>query len=191
MILGGDSVRVAHPLFHVGGGGSIPTSPLQLNLGWTTVRVAMELNTLWHSRLPDYSNPPEQSKAICAEHAGIFYAAAIWSWPSSRMLDYPRHYELKRLAIAPDAPRNTASRMLRVMRLMIRKAMPDVQILVSYQDTEVHTGAIYRAAGWKAVRKSSAEEWTRPSRSRRIAQSASSKIRWQRYTSDAADDQPQ
>jgi hypothetical protein len=174
-----ERIRVVHPLFQAEGGGSIPTSALQLHLGWTTVKLAIELNRLWHSRLPTFTNPPEQCKAICAEYDGIFYAASIWSWPSARLLAYPEYYELKRLAIASDAPKNTASRMLRIMRRMICRDMPQIEKLISYQDTEVHTGTIYKAAGWSLVRLSSAEEWTRPSRKRRTAQSASSKARWQ------------
>lgn len=176
---GGESIRVVHPLFQAGRSGSSPTSPLQLHLGWSTVAIAIRLNELWHSRLPSFTNPPEQCKAICAEYDGIFYAAAIWSWPSARMLSYPKHYELKRFAIAPDAPPNTASRMLRLMRLMIRKAMPLVQILVSYQDTEVHSGTIYKAAGWRAAATRRADEWSCPTRPRRKAQNASEKVRWE------------
>ena len=27
--------------------------------------------------------------------------------------------------------------------------MPEVPLLISYQDTDVHTGTIYKAAGWR------------------------------------------
>lgn len=177
----GDSIRVMHPLFQAGEGGSIPTSPLQLCLGWMEPTLAVRLNELWHSRLPDFTAPLGRFQAIGAEHGGLFYAVAIWSWPVSRMLnrDRGKYYELRRLAIAPDAPKNTASRLLKVMRLMIRKDGPPAENLISYQDTSVHAGTIYRAAGWTAVRISAAEEWSRPSRSRIKAQSAASKIRWQ------------
>lgn len=181
MILSADSTRVVHPLFHGVEGGSTPTSALQLHLGWIDPVLGVELNSMWHSRLPSFTAPIGQFKAIGAEFDGIFYAVAIWSWPVSRMLNRVRDefYELRRLAIAPDAPKNTASRMLRVMRIMIVNKMPGLGNLISYQDTAIHTGAIYRAAGWKPVRRSSAEGWSRPSRRRQAAQSEASKIRWQ------------
>lgn len=176
-----ERIRVVHPLFQAEGGGSTPTSALQLHLGWIDPTLGVRLNELWHSRLPAFTAPLGQFKAIAAESDGMFYAAAIWSWPVARMLGRHKnkYYELRRLAIAPDAPKNTASRMLRVMRLMICREMPLVENLISYQDTEVHGGTIYKAAGWQPVRKSAAEEWTRPSRERRKTQSAVAKIRWQ------------
>lgn len=176
----GDGIRVVHPLFQVEGGGSIPTSPLQLNIGWITVKLAIQLNELWHSRLPSFTSPPERCKAFGAECGGIFYAAAIWSPPVATGLNYTGRYELRRLAVAPDAPRNTASRMLRIMRDLIVAKMPGVRILVSYQDTEVHTGGIYKAAGWKAVAKTQGgERWDMPSRRRRKIQTTAAKIRWE------------
>lgn len=176
-----ERIRVVHPLFPAEGGGSSPTSALQLHLGWIDPVLGVRLNELWHSRLPLFTAPVGRFRAIGAEHQGVFYAVALWSWPVSRMLNRERHayYELRRLAIAPDAPKNTASRMLRIMRLMISREMPSIKHLISYQDTEVHTGSIYRAAGWTPVRKSAAEEWTRPSRARNKSQSASQKVRWQ------------
>lgn len=177
----GESIRVVHPLFQAGRSGSSPTSPLQLHLGWILPTLGVRLNELWHSRLPCFTAPLGKFEAIGAEHDGVFYAVAIWSWPVARMLNRCRneYYELRRLAIAPDAPKNTASRMLRVMRLMIARDKPLIRNLISYQDTAVHSGTIYKAAGWEPVRKSSAEEWTRPSRTRRKLQSAASKVRWQ------------
>lgn len=174
-----DRIRVVHPLFQAEGGGSSPTSALQLHVGWTTVEQAMRLNEVWHSRLPRFTYPPGKCRAFCAEFDGLFYAAAIWSPPVARRLNHTGRYELRRLAIAPDAPRNTASRMLRVMRILIAREMPNVEILISYQDTEVHTGAIYRAAGWTARPSSRvpADGWT--TRSRDPSQSNADKVRWE------------
>ena len=88
---------------------------------------------------------------------------------------------LRRLAIAPDAPKNTASRMLRVMRLLIVRRKPGLKKLISYQDLGVHTGTIYKAAGWKAVRQDRGGEWARPElgRHNRPAQAPTPKIRWE------------
>lgn len=187
----GDGIRVVHPLFQAEGSGSTPTSPLQLHVGWTTVQVAIGLNELWHSRLPKFTYPPEKCKALCAEFDGVFYAAAIWSPPVARMLNNTGRYELRRFAIAPDAPQNTASRMLRIMRVLIERKMPEVCTLISYQDTEVHTGAIYRAAGWRPVVASAGGEWVRKNRTSGVAQSAAPKVRWELQIRDADNESAQ
>ncbi len=175
----GESIRVVHPLFQTEGGGSTPTSPLQLRLGWIPMFKALQLNSLWHSRLPEFRYPPEKCLAIGAECDGIYYAVAIWSQPSARMLNNLGMYELRRLAIAPDAPRNTASRMLRVMRSMISKKRPGTKTLISYQDVEVHTGAIYRAAGWVSANTSKVSESGWNTRSPHTMQSKAPKVRWE------------
>jgi hypothetical protein len=108
---------------------------------------------------------------------------AIWSNPQARSLPQREWLELKRLAIAPDAPRNTGSRMLRIMTMLLRRARPYIQRLISYQDTEVHTGSIYRAAGWLSVDCSgSCTDWEAGSkqRPRLPAQSNAVKVRWEK-----------
>lgn len=177
----GDSIRVVHPLFPTEGGGSIPTSPLQLRVGIVTMDVAKALNAEWHSQLPDFTSPPERCVGMAAEHEGRYYVAAIWSPPLARMLNNQGIYELRRLAIAPDAPKNTASRMLRVMRILIYRKRPDLLKLISYQLLGIHTGTIYKAAGWKAVRQDRGGEWARPQlgRHNRPVQASTPKIRWE------------
>jgi len=174
----GDSIRVVHPLFQEEGGGANPTSPLQLHIGRISQRLAMQLNGTWHSRLPSISNW-QNCEAYGAEFGGIFYAVAMWSIPSARMLNGKNWFELRRMAIAVDAPKNTASRMLSVMLRLIKKEHPEIVKLISYQDTAVHTGTIYKASGWTIGRNSKGGEWNRPSRERISAQAASPKIRWE------------
>lgn len=177
----GDSIRVVHPLFQVEGGGSIPTSPLQLHVGRITVALAVQLNSVWHSRLPQFTSPQGRCVAFGAEYADRWYAVAIWSPPLARMLNYTGRYELRRFAIAPDAPKNTASRVLRIMKKLVPQEIPGTTILISYQDTAVHEGTIYRAAGWKPVRTDRGGEWSRPAlgRHNRPAQADTPKIRWE------------
>lgn len=178
-----DGVRVAYPLFQAGGGGSTPTSALQLTLEVIDFADAKALNREWHSRLPRMGtgfikNQPFLS--FGAEFDGRWYAAAIWSNPVARHCPQALWLELRRLAIAPDAPRNTASRMLRVMALLIGRLRPDVKRLISYQDTEVHTGGIYKAAGWSRTVLNADGTWDRPGRSRPKAQSEAPKQRWEK-----------
>ncbi len=174
----GESIRVVHPLFQTEGGGSIPTSPLQLTFGEITLSQAKQLNEFWHSRLPGYT----QTQAIAcygAEFKGLFYAIAIWSNPSSASL--PSNWiELKRMAISQDAPKNTASRMISWMVKDIRKSRPLCPKLISYQDTEVHAGTIYKASGWCAAHVSKGDTWQgRKNRPRSIEQTTSPKVRWE------------
>jgi hypothetical protein len=180
-----EGVRVAYPLFQVGGGGSTPTSALQLTLDTMDFRDAKKLNALWHSRLPEFGTGCiENQPFLCfgAEFDGRWWAVAIWSNPVARLLPQRRWLELRRLAIAPDAPRNTASRMLGIMARIIREQRPEVCRLISYQDTDVHTGAIYRAAGWRKAypRQKSNTKWNMPGRRRPASQSDAPKQRWEK-----------
>lgn len=175
----GDCIREVHPLFQEEGSGSIPTSPLQLVVGRITVERARYFNAHWHSRVPNFTSPQGRCIAFGAEFDGRFYAAAIWSPPLARMLNYTGRYELRRLAIAPDAPPNTASRLLRVMRVLLRKTIPNLKTLISYQDTAIHAGTIYKAAGWVPVLASSGGEWSRPSRPEIKVQAPTPKVRWE------------
>jgi len=107
---------------------------------------ARRMIAAWHSRLPRTQIGPWKL-AFAAHYQHTCFGAALWHNPSARML--PNDWlELRRLAVAPDAPHCTASRMLGQMARWIAANMPEVPNLISYQDTDVHTGTIYRAAGW-------------------------------------------
>lgn len=183
MTIRAGGVRVAHPLFQAEGDGSTPISALDLTVERISVEMACDLNRTWHSRLPkiEVSNVIRNSDYVCygAMHNGVAYAAAIWSSPVARLLNDRKTLELRRLAIAPDAPRNTASRMLAVMRRLVRQQMPHIDRLVSYQDTEVHTGGIYKASGWQAAATAKGRQWACPSRPRDSVQSSADKVRWE------------
>lgn len=181
MIRGG-SVTVARSLFQERGGGSIPTSPLQLWIDVIGFDEAKRLNREWHSRLPRIGTGfIENQPFLCfgAQYDGEWYASAIWSNPVARNLPQREWLELRRLAIAPSAPRNTASRVLAVMTRLVKRFRPEVVRLVSYQDTEVHTGGIYRAAGWTPTTVNKDGRWDRPNRSRPESQSNAAKQRWE------------
>jgi hypothetical protein len=174
----GDSIRVVHPLFQEEGGGSIPTSPLQLEIGSMPVKVARTLNFEWHSRLPELTNW-QSCFSYGAIFGGRYYAVAIWGHPVAREYNGRGFLELRRMAIHDDAPQNTASRMLRVMRVLIKRAFPNTVKLISYQDTAVHKGTIYKAAGWVVggMKKNIGTGWG--TRNRPQMQSAADKVRWE------------
>ncbi len=181
--VGADSIRVMCPLFHAGEGGSIPTSALQLRFEPCAMDVAIDLNRHWHSRLPIINaGNVLGGMAFGAEHAGIWYAVAIWSKPVARLLPQKTWLELRRFAIAPDAPKNTASRMIGWMVREIRRKRPEIETVVSYQDKDVHTGTIYRASGWKPVTLADprSRPWNNAARVRNEEQSKAEKQRWEK-----------
>lgn len=123
-----------------------PSKASQLIVEPCPVAHARELIQRWHSRLPNVQRGPWMH-AFRAHWNGFTYGVALWHNPSARSL--PQSWiELRRLAVAPDAPHCTASRMLGQMAQWIRVNAPDCDRLISYQDAEVHTGTIYSAAGW-------------------------------------------
>jgi len=146
-----DSTRVVRPLFHEEGGGSTPTSALHardLMFEPCPKLHAVQLVRAWHSRLPNCQRGP-WSHAFHGHKDGVTYVVALWNNPSARCL--PNHWrELRRMACAPDSPRNTASRFLAWMVRWFQSNEPHHERLISYQDTSVHTGCIYKAAGWIA-----------------------------------------
>lgn len=150
-----DGAVVAHPLFQEEEDGSTPISALDLKLVKVGMRLAQDLNRQWHSILPrtDLGNLlcGNTSVAYAAEYRGRFYAIAIWSQPIIHALCDGETIELRRLAISGDAPPNTASRMLGVMRRLLAKEFPQMRKMISYLAVDQHSGTIYKAAGWKAV----------------------------------------
>lgn len=179
-------VRVAYPLFQAEGSGSIPTSALQLRFETVNMKVAQSLNRLWHSRLPKtiLSNLVRNRRyvAYVAEFDGLFYATAIWTDPvaANRMVDGDLIIELRRMAIADDAPKNSASRMLGWMIRDIKRRYPECVKCVSYQDTAVHNGTIYKASGWTAIDTSDSQTtWSTTTRLRNAEQSSAIKQRWE------------
>ena len=104
---------------------SMPTNAKQLIVREIGMRLARELNADWHSMLPrtDLGNLlcGNTSVAYGAEFDGRWFAVGIWSQPIIRAMCDGKTIELRRLAICDDAPQNTASRMLRVMRKLVKE----------------------------------------------------------------------
>ena len=117
-----------------------------------SVALARMLNARWHSRVPDTQRGPWQY-AFRSHRDDVTYAVALWNSPSARML--PGQWcELRRMAVAPDAPHCTASHFLAGMVRWFRTNAPQHERLISYQDMDVHKGTIYAAAGWTATYES-------------------------------------
>lgn len=179
-----EALRVMHPLFQAGQGGARPTSALSLFIDDIDFLRARSLNKRWHSTLPRFGTgfiDDQPFPCFAATFDGLIYAVAIWSNPAARNLPQHEWLELRRLAIGPESPRNTASRMLAIMTRLLRKKRPWLTRLISYQDTEAHSGAIYRAAGWvKTTVSADGDDWDRPGRRRPAVQSDAAKQRWEK-----------
>jgi len=162
----------------------VPSSPKLMNLRVVGVDYAMEKNKDWHSRLPvtSHSNMIRNAHKVFygAEYQDHCFAVAMWTDPvaGNRMSKDHVWLELRRLAIAPDSPKFTATWMIGQMVKDIKKRFPDVTKLVSYQDTEVHTGTIYKAANWVLDSVSKFQEWSNEKRQRNALQTKADKIRW-------------
>jgi len=186
--MSGDGAIVAYPLFQKEDGGSLPTSPLQLIIYEIPVSRAKELNIKWHSRLPAITNP-YSGHTVCygAMFDSKYYACAIWTDPIARAFNHQKYLELRRMAICNTAPKNTASRMLRIMATMIKRKWPQIVKLISYQDTEVHKGTIYKASGWYVgnITKAKDVRWgiqnkQGTARKRNFIIASGDKIRWEK-----------
>lgn len=187
--MSGCSSRVEFPLFQADDGGSNPAQPLQvrdISFARCSRRHADNLNRIWHSRLPR-CEASMMSYAFHAYHADISYAVALWSTPVARLV--PSHWiELRRMACSPEMPHNGASAFLGWMIRYFKKYAPHHERAVSYQDTAVHNGTIYKAAGWTVGRISGeGDSWDRKNRFRPMKNGehtiASAKIRWERSLS--------
>lgn len=180
--ISGDGVPIARPLFQEEGDGLIPISPLHLHFETCALSDAVALVRMWHSRLPVIAESNAKMYpwvAYWATFSNRVYACSIWSQPVARLFNGRNYIELRRMAISPTAPRNTASRMLGWMVRDIRKRFPDVVKCISYQDAEVHTGTIYKASGWVCTDMNRDGGWNRPNRFRKAPQSGSAKYRWE------------
>ena len=177
------TLRDEMPLFRVVLGDSKPVKAIDLELQPCDVHRACELNELWHSRLPKihWSNVVRNKNYCCYLflHNDIAYASSIWSSPVARSFDAEITLELRRLAIAPDAPKNTASRMIGLMVKDIKNKMKDIELLISYQDTEVHSGTIYKASNWTAACTNRGQSWSNKTRQRNEEQTLAAKTRWE------------
>lgn len=178
----GESILAMQPLFQVGEGGSIPTSPLQMRVVDVHYDLARMLNGKWHSRLPKIGDPKGIRKVMpcfAATFDERVFAVAIWSHPVARDLPQKEWLELRRMAICDERPRNTASWMLSVMTRLLRKGRPELVKLISYQDLDAHSGTIYRAAGWKPTVVKKYKPWNNAARKRPPCQSTADKQRWE------------
>ncbi len=145
------SLKAEHSASQLKDGGSNPTPALHFE--WCERDFAAYYNKLWHSRLPDCRNYKTATVTCVGTVNGEPCCVAIWGHPVARLLPQKTWLELRRLAVGPNAPRNTASQFIGWMTRWIRKNRPEIIHLISYQDTAVHKGTIYKASGWVCMGK--------------------------------------
>jgi len=158
-------------------------------------QVACMLNELWHSRLPDihWSNVVRNTHYVCYafKYREAIVGVGIWSSPvaQNRMKDGKKILELRRLALSDMCPFNTASFVISQMIKDIRVRFSEIVKLISYQDTNVHLGTIYKASNWVQGGQTPLMDWTTKSRKRSKLQSDASKIRWEYYLTQKESDE--
>lgn len=152
-----------------------------------TPLLASRLVRTWHSLLPHIppSNIQRNKHAVCFALVvgGWAHAVAIYTSPVSRHLSDGVTLELRRLAIAPTCPKNTATWFMARCEKRIRAMWPEIARLVSYQDTSAHTGTIYKAGNWCVGAETPYRPWVTGKRARAPSQTKSKKIRWEKRIS--------
>ena len=159
----------------------IPESPKLIEMNVLKPQFACELNSIWHSRLPKihWSNVTRNRYYVCYgfSYMGVLIACAIWSSPVNQSFDIEKTLELRRMAISDLCPKNTATNLIARMINDIKTRFVLVDKLISYQDTEVHHGTIYKASNWFIDAETKFNSWSK-SRTRQADQSTADKIRW-------------
>ena len=158
----------------------------------TRAQIACMLNELWHSKLPKihWSNVVRNKHYVCYvfKFKEAIIGVGIWSSPvaANRLKNGNRMLELRRLALTNVCPKNTASFVISKMIKDIKERFDDIDTLISYQDTEVHLGTIYKASNWKAApQQTKIQDWNTDKRKRNKLQSTANKIRWEYQLNEA------
>lgn len=150
----GDSLMSEQLSFQIAGGGSIPTSPLQLFIRLVNKRTACVAYRRWH-----YFG----SKGFLASYNyGVYFndslvGAISFGIPNARNVkelyteDTQRYWlELTRFALSDACPKNSESRVISITIKFLKKLLPDLLGIITYADTAYnHTGIIYRASNFK------------------------------------------
>lgn len=109
----------------------------------------------WHSH---HKAAVGERLALGAFVGDALVATAVWSDPVAPALRSRWCWEMTRLAVGPDAPPHTASRLLGAAT---RAALAlGLRRLVSYTRAD-ERGTCYRAAGWHPTAHVPAEDWHR------------------------------
>ena len=152
----------------------------------TRAQIACMLKELWHSRLPKihWSNVVRPGRYVCyvIKYKQAIVGVGIWSRAvaGNRFKNEHEILELRRLALSDVCPKNTATFVIAKMTKKIKEKFPQIKRLISYQDTAVHNGTIYKASNWTKAVDVPFIDWDNKWRKRKNKlQSNSKKIRWE------------
>ena len=154
MKTGGDIVTEAYPLFQKESGGAIPTSPLHLYIKEINKVTAKNCYRRWH-----YLKDTDfiQMFNYGAYFNGMIVGAISYGPPSAPetvkglfgTTNQQGYFEIKRLAMNDDCPKNSESRFIAISCKLLRRTT-EVKGIVTYADSSVnHTGIIYKASGFE------------------------------------------
>lgn len=147
-------------------------------------KMASKMVQLWHSVLPNIPATNIQRNRHYACFAlvlgGYAFAIAVYSSPVNRHLDDGHTLELRRLALSPKCPRNSATWFMARCERAITGKFPCIRLLVSYQDTNTHAGTIYKAGNWTEAAGVRYTPWKKTRTDRAPSQSKAKKVRWEK-----------
>ena len=141
-------------LFQIEDGGAVPTSPLQMQIRMINNLTAKNAYKKWHY-LKDQDFIGMYN--FGAYYDGLLGGAISFGPPSAEETiqglfghkDQNGYFEIKRLAMNDNWPKNSESRFISVSLKLLNK-MTEVKGIITYADTSVgHTGTIYKATGFK------------------------------------------
>jgi hypothetical protein len=149
--------RVARLPFQADDGGASPTS--RLHFDHATVDECNQLLAVAHYLGPIVSD----RHSFTGWRNDELVACQVYRWPTARMLPSDGKWlELSRWCLTPEAGKNAGSRMMGWVARWLRRNEMDVTTLVSYSDPlHGHTGALYRASGWRYAPTHHAERFDR------------------------------
>lgn len=156
-----DSTTVSAPGLQSGDGGSIPTSTHHLDKAAYEVRVCPLKDG--QAMVAKYHYARGGSNTCVYMH-GLYerstsrLVGVAWWLPPTRVAcesvnkaDWKKVLSLTRLVCLPDAPKNAASFLLGHSVRLIRKDGRFVSLVTYADESQGHTGTIYRAANWTYV----------------------------------------
>jgi hypothetical protein len=127
------------------------------------------------------SAPPGYRVALEFLDRGERVGAMLLGRPTSRELDADHWLELTRMYFIDEAPRNTESRALAMMRRWVRVWMPETRAVLAYSDPSVgHEGTVYAADNWAPFGRTRNGKIGFRTRPNRRAETPSRKLRWVR-----------
>ena len=122
------------------------------------------------------SNTACYTHGLFDRHTDTLHGVAWWLPPtrvaceSVNRLDWKRVLSLTRLVMTPDTPKNACSFLLARSVALIRKDGRFVSLVTYADESQQHTGAIYRASNWHYVgRTAPTPRWVDPTTGRQVS----------------------